>query len=86
MPLLYFATRVAALGAPLFGAFALKGRARWIVLACFAATVAIVAVASGVGDLANAGNAGLFSRLASLVLFPGPAVLCWSAAMRAREA
>lgn len=72
----------AALGAPLFGAIAVKGSMRWIMAACLAATVAIVAVASGVGGVANAGNAGIFSRLASLVLFPAFAVLCWTAMRR----
>ena len=69
-PLLYFATQATALGAPLFGAFALKGRARQpSELGCCHGPLPWIADIGFIltGAAALLGNAGVFSRLESRV-------------------
>ncbi|MBI3437554.1 MAG: DUF998 domain-containing protein [Proteobacteria bacterium] len=72
---------------PLFVALGYKkgGVARWIALAGSLLCVAIFAVAS-FGGMANAGNAGLFTRAISIVLFATIAYECWSLMQRLRSA
>lgn len=71
---------------PLFGPLAFKGggAARWIVLAGFVVTLATIAIAIFAGHLFA--GAGVFTRVASVILFASIAYLCWALAQRVKTA
>jgi hypothetical membrane protein len=70
----------------LFGAFVLKGAARWIALAGFMAGLGVLALNAGVGGVATENNIGWIIRLHALIAFSTIAFVCWAVMQRARSA
>ena len=67
---------------PLLGSLALRHApriavAQWIMFAGFTSSVVVLAVALGLGGIANDHNIGLWLRLVALVSFSSIAFLCW---------